>query len=114
MLPKIKKVEFMNVHIDDDVHIDSDLFLFPHGVETVEASHRIKYGDLERMLLHDPDAVVFGVGFKKKLDVDKKIYDHVKKNCIEIHVLPTVEAARKFQQLARQGKKVAAKLHVTC
>lgn len=114
MLPRIKKVEFRNVHIDDDVHTDNDLFLFPHGVETVDAARRPTVKDFDKMLLHEPEAAVFGIGFKKKLQIDSKILDAAKKNKIELHVLSTPEAAKKFQELARKGKKVVAKLHITC
>jgi hypothetical protein len=114
MLPRIKKVEFRNVHINDDVYTDNDLFLFSHGIETVEATRRPTLKDFEKILVHEPDAAVFGLGFKGKPQIDSRIFDAAKKHKVELHMLPTPEAAKKFQQLARQGKKVVAKLHITC
>ncbi len=114
MLPKIKKVEFMNVHINEDVHKDNDLFLFSNGVEAVEASRKSTMGDFDKMLLHDPEVVIFGTGFKSKAQVDNKIHEAAKKSNIELYLLTTPEAAKKFQELSRKGKKVVAKLHIAC
>lgn len=114
MLPKIKKVEFMDVHIDDEVHKDTDLFLFSGGIEKAEASHKSTLEDFEKMMLHEPAAIVFGLGFKRNADFDGKIHEHAQKHGVDVYTLPTPEAARMFQELSRQGKKTVAKLHLTC
>ncbi len=114
MLPRIKKMEFRNVHIDEEIYKDNDLFLFQHGVETTETSHKTTMKDFEKMLLREPAVVIFGTGFKSMAQIDNKIHEIAKKNNIEVHTLSTPEAAKKFQELSRKGKKVVAKLHVTC
>ena len=114
MLPKIKRVEFMNVHIDDEIHKDSDLILTPNSVEKVNASHKITKEEFEKMLLHDPKIAVFGIGFRGGVKIEKSIFEMAKKSNVELHSMPTPEAAKKFQELARKGQNVVAKLHITC
>ena len=114
MLPRIKKVEFRNVQIEDEIYKDSDLFLFQHGVETADATRKSTLKDFEKMLLHEPEIVIFGTGFKSKAQIDGKIHDVAKKNNIEVHMLSTKDAIKKFQELSRKGKKVVAKIHVAC
>jgi len=114
MLPRIKRAEFRHVHIDETVYKDNDIFLHKDGIEVLDASHRSTVKDFEKMLLYDPEAVIFGIGFRKEAEIEKSIFDVAKKHNVSIHVMPTDKAVRKFQELARKGKNVVAKLHVTC
>ena len=114
MLPKIKKVEFQDVRINDEVYKDNDLFLFANGIEAVDATKTPTMEDFEKLMLHEPDVVIFGTGFRKRPGIDAKIHDAAKKHKIELHVLSTPEAAKKFQELSREGRKTVAKLHLTC
>ncbi len=114
MIPKIKKVEFRNVHIDDSIYTDNDLFLFPHGVEIADASHKLTSQDFEKTLLHEPEIALFGVGFKGKVIIPQSVLGAAKKQNIQVVAMPTPAAAKKYQELVRKGKKVVAKLHITC
>lgn len=114
MFPKIKKMEFRNAHIDDEVYRDNDIFLHANGIETITPSHKTSLREFEHMLLHEPEAAVFGIGFRSKAKIDDSVIAAARKHKIDIHILPTPDAAKKFQELTRKGKKVVAKLHVTC
>ena len=111
MLPRIKKVEFGKVHINNDV-VTEDFLLHAGGFEAVEKTNSIGDRDLDRMLLHDPHAVIFGAGFKGKMKVPDSIVAAAKKSGVDIHVLQTPDALKKFHELARDGKKVVAHIHV--
>ncbi|MCX6815335.1 MAG: Mth938-like domain-containing protein [Candidatus Aenigmarchaeota archaeon] len=114
MIPKIKKVELRNVHVNEDVYKDNDLFLHNNGFEPIDASHISTLEDFNKMLLHEPEVAIFGTGFVKKAAISMDIVNAAKKNKIELHILPTADAVKKFQLLARSGKRVVAKLHITC
>ena len=111
MLPRIKKAELGKVHINEEVLTD-DFLLHANGVEKLEKIGRVGTKELERLLLHDPEAAIFGSGFKGKVKVDSSVLDAAKKSKIDIHVLTTPEALKKFQELARKGRKVVAHIHV--
>lgn len=114
MLPRIKKIGFRHAHINDDIYSDNDLILHAGGVELLDASHKMTKDDFEKLMLHEPEIAILGVGFKDKVRIDKSVLDAAKKQKVELYVLPTAGAAKKFHELARAGKKVVAKLHITC
>lgn len=111
MLPRIKKAEFGKVHINEEIVTD-DFLLHAGGLERIEKLNVITGKDLDRILLHDPDAAIFGVGFKGKMKISQEVLDAAKKSKVDLHVLPTPDALKKFQELARKGRKVVAHIHV--
>ncbi len=111
MLPRIKKVELGKVHINEDT-ITSDFFLHPNGFEHLEKTNKITKKHLDSMLLHDPEVAIFGTGFKGKLTISQDVLDAAKKSNTDLHMLRTPEALKKFQELARKGKKVVAHIRV--
>jgi len=112
-MPKIKKVEFGNIQIDDKVFGKEDFFLFWDSVEPIEKTHKPRIEEFEKMLLKEPDTVIFGTGFSSLVKIDDEIIKAAKNN-VELFVLPTPEALKKFQELVKKGKKVAARIHTTC
>lgn len=111
MLPRIKKAELGKIHINEDI-ITDDFLLHANGVDKLEKSARIGTRELDRLLLHDPQAAILGIGFKGKVKVDQSVMDAAKKSKVDMHILPTPEALKKFQELARSGKKVVAHIHI--
>lgn len=114
MMPKIRKVEFGNIQIDEDTYGKEDFFLFPDSVEATEKTHTPSADDMEKMLLKDPEIVIFGLGFSSVSTISEDIKSLAEKNKVRLLLLPTPEALRKFQELARSGKRVAARIHTTC
>ena len=111
MLPRIKKVELGKIHINDDI-VSSDFFLHVNGIEQLEKTTSIGKTEFDRVLLHEPQIAIFGTGFMGKVKVSKDVLDAASKNGIDIHTLKTPDALKKFQELARSGKKVVAHIHV--
>ena len=111
MLPRIKKVELGKIHINSEI-LTNDFLLHASGIEKLEKVNRIRTEEFDRMLLHDPEAAIFGVGFKGKVKIDNSVMDAAKKSNVDVHVLQTPEALKKFHELARSGKKVVAHIHV--
>ena len=111
MLPRITKIENGKVHINDEIVTDN-LFLHRNGFELIEKAPGIAQKDFERMLLHEPEIAIFGVGFRGRVRLEDTIMDAAKKQNITVHILPSEDAIRKFQELARKGEKVVAHIHV--
>ena len=110
-MPRIGKIENGRVHINGAPVTDS-FFLHPRGFELLEKSQKIAKKDFERALLHEPEIAVFGVGFHGKIKIDQSVLDGAKKQKIDVHVLPSEAAIKKFQEFARAGKKVVAHIHI--
>jgi hypothetical protein len=114
MMPRIKRVEFGNIGIDDNVYGKEDFFLFMNGAEATEKTHSPTVNDMEKMLLKEPEIVIFGLGFNSVSTIGEDIKSLAEKNKVKLLLLPTPEALKKFQELVRNGKKVAARIHTTC
>ncbi|MEM7819542.1 MAG: MTH938/NDUFAF3 family protein [Candidatus Aenigmatarchaeota archaeon] len=114
MRPKIKKVEFGNIQVNDEVYSDHDLFLFYDGVEPTEKSHRVSKKDFEHMMLKEPEIIIISLGFNNAVKIDNDVFVLAKKSNIELYALPTPDAIKKFEELVKKGKKVVARIHITC
>lgn len=114
MMPRIRKVEFGNIQIDDMIFEKEDFFLFWDSVEPAEKTHKPAIEEFEKMLLKEPDTIIFGTGFSSLVRIDDEIIKSAKKNNIELIILNTPEALKKFQELVKNGKRVAARIHTTC
>ena len=113
MVPKIKKVEFGNIHIDDKIIGKDDFFLFWDGIEITEKTHEPSLRDLEEMILREPDVIIFGTGFNSLVKINNEIIENAKDR-VELHIVPTPDALKLFKELTKKGKKVAARIHTTC
>ena len=111
MLPRIKRVETGKVHVNEDV-ITNDFFLHVGGVEHVEKTSKITMKEFDKMLLHEPQTAIVGTGFKGRLSVSQDVMNAAKKAEIDLQLLRTPDALKKFQELARSGKKVVAHINV--
>lgn len=111
MLPRIKKVELGKIHINDEI-ITNDFFLHPNGIEHTEKIRTISRKEFERMMLHEPEVAVFGLGFKSRMKLSNDVLDAAKKSNVALHAMDTPSALKKFQEFARRGKKVVAHIHV--
>jgi len=114
MIPKIRKVKFGDIRINDEVFGKEDFFLYWDFVEPTEKTHKSTIEEFEKMLLKEPDTVIFGTGFSSLVKISDDIIRLAKKENVELFILPTPEALKKFQELTRNGKRVAARIHTTC
>lgn len=114
MIPKIKKIAFGDIQIDDKNFGGSDFFIFWDGIENTDKTHNPTIRDLEEMMLKEPDVIIFGTGFSELVKISDEIKNKAEKNKIDLHVLPTPDALELFKELTKKGKKVAARIHTTC
>lgn len=111
---KIRRVEFGNIQINDEVFDRDDFFLFKDLVEPTEKSHRVTKKDFEHMMLREPEIIIISLGFNNLVKIDEDVYKLAKKAGVELIELPTPDALKKFQELTKRGKNVAARIHITC
>lgn len=111
-MPRIKKVSFNEVHIDDKIFRDTDIFLNNDAVEKAARTHNLTIDYLDKMMLYEPECIIIGNGFNSKVVVSEEIINAAKRNNIEIHSLPTPEAVKKIRKILR-SKRVSAFLHMS-
>ena len=119
-MAKVNRFDFGSIVIDGKQY-GHDVVVLPDGtVKEREASkakfggHTIGKAEIEGLAKTKPETVIVGTGTSgmARLSPDARLYGREAK--LNMVVLPSSEATAKFNQLADEGKRVAALIHVTC
>lgn len=92
-----------------------DLIVLPDGVVRNwwrRDGHSLVLEDLTEVLDRLPGHLVVGTGAVGRLDPDPSVLDALRERGIEVEVLRTAEAVRRYGEL--DPSTVAAALHLTC
>ena len=73
----------------------------------------IQQSDVQELLDHGAEIVVLSRGMKECLEVPRETLEFLKGQQIPAHVLPTVDAAKLYNQLAEK-EPVGGLFHTTC
>lgn len=119
-MTKIDKFSFGFAIIDGTKHI-RDLVLLPDGMMKrrsggfwIIGSHRIKKEEVELLFASGADVVVIGVGVLSRARLSDEAKNYAEKQSTQMFVLSSRDAVLKWNQLADEGKRAAALIHITC
>lgn len=114
----ITHVSFGNMTIDGNKKM-GDVSIRPGGKVATwlfdNDTHVITVDNLSSMVSEKIKILIIGLGYNSAADLDEKAKEYVeqlKKSGIEVHSLPTREAAEKFNALPK--KEMAAIFHLNC
>ncbi len=118
MQPKIKKYDFGEVIVDSE-RLTRDLIITPTGIIKNwwrREGHRLQLIDIHDYIPENIvyDAAVIGTGYYGYMRVDNEVIDYFKKKNVDVFILDTREAVRKYNELVEKGKKVLGLFHLTC
>ena len=94
-----------------------DVVVHANGFPGLRGSkaHWVSVEEFERLIGHRadawPDVVIVGTGYEGRVQVEESI---LTRSGPAVEVLPTPQAIRRFNELRRAGKRVAAIIHSTC
>ena len=118
--PKIKQVSWGRLEVEGRAGSYKDAKLFPGGSREwnwreTGTNHvpGIQQLDVQELLDHGAKIVVLSRGMKECLEVPHETLDFLKERQIPAHVLPTVDAAKLYNQLA-ETEPVGGLFHTTC
>ncbi len=74
----------------------------------------VQPADVEELLDHDPDTVVLSRGQQGRLQVTAEAVDLIEEHDAEVEILETGAAVDRYNELAAEGRAVAALIHSTC
>jgi hypothetical protein len=74
--------------------------------------HALVLEDLDDVLEELPERLVVGTGASEQMRPDAKTLDRLRERGVEVEVLPTDDAVRRYGEL--DPAKAAAALHLTC
>ena len=119
-MARVNDFRFGSIVIDNKKY-SRDVLIFPDGrVEPRQGglwmfgSHAIRRKELERLLEGEPEIVIVGTGTSNKARLSAEAENWAEERKLKLTVLPSYEAIARLNELADQGRKVAAMIHITC
>lgn len=94
-----------------------DLIIFPDEILPNwwrKEGHNLCIEDLEAVLKRKPEVLVIGNGYSGAMRVPKDVISKLENMGIKVIVKRTKDAVREYNKLVKEGKRVAAALHLTC
>jgi hypothetical protein len=113
-MPRIDDYSFGRIVVDG-VEQTRDVILLPGRVVPNwwrEDGHRLVLADLDAVLDELPERLVVGTGAYGRLTAAPNALEQLRDRGIEVEVLPTGEAVRRYAVL--DPEHTAAALHLTC
>jgi hypothetical protein len=113
---KINSAEFGYITVDDKTY-SSDVFIYWNGkVENAEIDvrHLLTLKQAKKTLDKKPEILLVGSGEDGYFEVSDEVMHVCQNKKIQLIVMPTPEAIKKFNELIDKNKKIIAFIHVTC
>ena len=119
--PRITHISWGCLEIEDRDQPFKDAKLYPGGARVWDwnetgTSHSpgIQPADVEELLEHGATTIVLSQGMNKRLQVKAETLEHLDEAGVEVHVLPTDEAVKRYNDLRDDGAAVGGLFHSTC
>ena len=113
-MPRLEGYRFGHLIVDGE-ELTSDVIVLPDRVLTNwwrADGHRLVLTDLDDVLQDLPERLVVGTGAYGQMYPDPEVVDRLRQRGVEVEVLPTAEAVRRYGEL--DPRRTAAALHLTC
>lgn len=98
------------IHTDDRVE-KRDKYISRKKYGT---AHILSAKEVENLLDENPEVFIVGRGQYDMLKVGKDTIELLSAKNVNLMDFPTPDAIMKFNELKKQGKKLAAIIHITC
>jgi len=119
-MARVNDFRFGSIVVDNKKY-SRDVLIFPDGRVGPRqgrlwmfGSHAIRRKELERLLEGEPEIVIVGTGTSNKARLSAEAENWAEERKLKLTVLPSYEAIARLNELADQGRKVAAMIHITC
>ena len=113
-MARIESYEFGHVVVDGEEHT-RDVVVLPERVEENwrrRDGHRLVLEDLDNVLDELPGRLILGTGAYGRMQPDPRALDQLRARGVEVEILPTGDAVRRYEAL--NPARTAAALHLTC
>ncbi|MFC1925491.1 MTH938/NDUFAF3 family protein [Chloroflexota bacterium] len=119
-MPEVDRFKFGAIFIDGKKY-KRDVILFPDGTVRERkrgfwrlGSHSIKKEEVDELIGANPDTVIIAKGAMSRAKLASDTESALQEARVELIVLPSKEAVERFNEHVREGKRVAALIHITC
>ncbi|KPJ60040.1 MAG: hypothetical protein AMJ46_08920 [Latescibacteria bacterium DG_63] len=111
----IDSYEFGEIIVDGKTY-NSDVIIYPDRVQGDwwrKEGHKLSVEDVKDIVAAKPEVLIVGTGYSGSLAVLSKTKHFLESENIEVLAYNTRKACRKYNELSR-AKRVVAALHLTC
>ena len=77
-------------------------------------NHELRLDDFLELVNASPSTIIIGTGASGVVKVPQEIIDYIEKRKIKLIIAKTSDACKKYNELIKQGKNIAAFMHNTC
>ncbi len=112
-MPKIDSYDFGEIVIDGEKY-ENDVIIFSDRVYSNwwrDKGHRLQPQDLEKVVEANPDKLIIGRGYNRRMKVSEETREFLKDKEIDFKIYSTRDAWKKFN--GSEGNVVGA-FHLTC
>lgn len=113
-MERIRDYGFGHVVVDGEVHT-RDVIVLPRRVVGNwwrNEGHSLVIDDLDEVIDELPERLVVGCGADSRMRPEPRTLDLLRSRGVDVEVLPTAEAVRRFAEC--DPERTAAALHLTC
>lgn len=112
----ISSIEFGSITINRKKYEHDVIVTWQGKVKAIETETRHVIGEKEiaQILLERPEIIIIGIGQNALMKISPEVAAFAAEKKLKIIEKPTRQAVKEFNELAREGKKVVAYMHVTC
>jgi hypothetical protein len=113
-MPRIEGYRFGHLVVEGEEQT-RDVIVLPDRVLTDwwrAEGHRLVLADLDDVIAELPERLLVGTGAYGQMRPDAEAVDALSQRGVEVEVLPTADAVRRYGEL--DPRRTAAALHLTC
>ena len=113
---KIEQYQFGEIVINSKTYT-SDVIIYLDRIESDwwrKEGHKLQVVDMVDVLEFHPEVIIIGTGASDMMSVDSEVKESARVKSIELIILPTNVAVKKFNERLHQKKKPVGCFHLTC
>jgi len=117
---KVDELCFGSIIIDGEKYFEDVVILSDGAVKKrghnflVFGSHNIRKEEVEELAQGEPESIIIGTGIYGIAGLATDAENWAKEKNVNLIVQPSHDAVAKLDELSRQGRSVAALIHITC
>ncbi|MBC7109903.1 MAG: hypothetical protein H5T46_02685 [Archaeoglobi archaeon] len=108
------RIRINGVTYEHDVLITSDGEVRDRRRRLSTQSHEVDREEILQILESDPEAIIIGTGMMNRVRIKDDARDLVRERGILLYVYNSRETMTRFNEMRKEGKRVAAIIHITC
>jgi len=117
---KVDELSFGSIIIDGEKY-SQDVVILSNGTVKkrghnflVFSSHNIRKEEVEELAQGEPGSIIIGTGIYGIAGLAADVENWAKEKNVNLIAQPSHDAVAKLDELTRQGRSVAALIHITC